>query len=52
MKTKKAKTENSQYEKFIDKARELGRDGDEAAFDGKLRRIAQVKPDKDKAPDK
>ena len=50
MKTKKAKI--SQREKFIDKARELGVDEDEAAFNDKLRRLAQAKPEKDKASDK
>ncbi len=50
MKNKKAKI--SQREKFIDKARELGVDKDEAAFDDNLRRLAQAKPEKHKTPDK
>jgi len=34
----------SQRDKFIDKARELGADEDEAAFEKKLRRIARQVP--------
>jgi hypothetical protein len=34
----------SQSQKFIDKARELGCDEDEKAFDDKLRKIARQKP--------
>lgn len=33
-----------QSKKFLDAARELGCDEDEAAFEDKLRRIAKVKP--------
>ena len=33
-----------QSERFIETARELGCDEDEAAFDEKLKRIATVKP--------
>ena len=36
--------EKSQSEGFIDTARELGCDEDEAAFEEKLKRIATVKP--------
>ena len=39
----------TQSKKFIDKARELGVDEDEAAFDEKLKRLAKTKPKK-KAP--
>ena len=35
---------NSQRERFIETARELGCDEDEAAFDEKLKRIATAKP--------
>ena len=52
MKTKKAKTENSQHEKFIDKARKLGCDEDEAAFEDRLRRIVPKPKKEEKAPDK
>ena len=43
---------NKQSSKFIDKARELGVDEDEAAFDEKLAAIAgqKPKPKKDEAP--
>jgi len=34
----------TQHERFIETARELGCDEDEAAFDEKLRRIATAKP--------
>ena len=37
----------AQQQKFIDKARELGCDDDEAAFDDKLRRVAKQKPKED-----
>ena len=47
MKTKKARAKNSQREKFIDKARELGVDENEAAFDDKLKRLARAKPKKE-----
>lgn len=40
-----------QSQKFIDKARELGTDEDEKAFEGRLRRIAKQQPKKE-APDK
>jgi hypothetical protein len=36
--------EKQQSERFIEIARELGCDEDEAAFDEKLRRIAKAKP--------
>ena len=49
MKSKKAN--NIQPGKFIDKARELGCNEDEAAFDDKLRRIAQTNPEKDEDSD-
>jgi hypothetical protein len=35
---------SEQHKRFIETARELGCDEDEAAFDEKLRRIASVKP--------
>jgi len=43
----------AQHKKFIDKARELGVDEDEAAFDEKLAAIAgqKPKPKNDEAPD-
>ena len=41
---KKARAKNSQHEQFVDKARELGCDEDEAVFEAKLRRIAKPKP--------
>jgi len=41
-------TEKTQSQKFIDKARELGCDEDEKAFDDKLRRIAKQKPKEEK----
>ena len=44
-------TEKSQSEKFIDKARELGADESEKAFDRKLRKIAKRdKISKDQKP--
>jgi len=46
---------NSQSQKFIDKAKELGCNEDEKAFDDKLRKIARQKPadkaEKDKPAD-
>ena len=44
-----AKMDQSQRDKIIDKARELGCDENEAAFEDKLRRI-MPKPKKDEAP--
>jgi hypothetical protein len=38
------KDPRSQADRFIETARELGCDEDEAAFDEKLKRIATVKP--------
>lgn len=40
-----------QSQKFIDKAREIGADEDEKAFEEKLKRIAKQQPKKE-APDK
>jgi hypothetical protein len=37
-------SQTSQSERFIETARELGCDEDEAAFDEKLKRIATAKP--------
>lgn len=42
----------SQREKFIDKARKIGCDESEAAFDEKLRRITPKPKPKEKVPDK
>lgn len=42
---------DSQSQKFIDKARELECDEDEAAFEERLRRMSKQKPKKDKDPD-
>jgi hypothetical protein len=39
-----------QNERFIEAARELGCDEDEAAFDEKLRRIATAKPKPKREP--
>lgn len=36
--------DQSQRGKFVDKARELGADGNEAAFEAKLKRIAKAGP--------
>jgi hypothetical protein len=36
--------DNAQSQRFIDTARELGCDEDEAAFEEKLKRIAMAKP--------
>ncbi|MFD1623917.1 hypothetical protein [Azospirillum griseum] len=41
---KQEKSSTGQHQKFMDAARELGCDEDEAAFEDKLRRIAKVKP--------
>ena len=41
---KKTTDQKPQRERFIETARELGCDEDEAAFEEKLRRIATVKP--------
>ncbi|MDF1748464.1 MAG: hypothetical protein P1V34_06280 [Alphaproteobacteria bacterium] len=43
--------DQSQIDKFIDKAKELGVDEDESAFEEKLKRITGKTPEK-KAPDK
>jgi len=51
--SKTDKVTESQSERFITTARELGCDEDEAAFDEKLKRIASVKPKRTaKAKDK
>ena len=42
----------SQKQKFADKARELGCDEDEAAFEDRLRRIVPKPKKEEKAPDK
>ena len=44
----------AQTQKFIDKARELGCDEDEAAFAAKLKAVAgqKPKPKKDESPEK
>ena len=39
-------TKQKQKDKFIEKARELGCDEDEAAFDERLRKIAKAQPPK------
>lgn len=44
-------TPKTQGNRFIDKAREIGCDEDEKAFDDKLRRIAKAKPKKEKPAD-
>lgn len=49
---KKSNNNKPQSEKFVEKARELECDEDEAALDDKLRRIAKQKPEKEEAPDK
>jgi hypothetical protein len=41
---KTGKPDPEQYKRFVETARELGCDEDEAAFEEKLRRIATVKP--------
>jgi len=43
-KPKNAGSQGEQSKRFIETARELGCDEDEAAFDEKLRRIATAKP--------
>lgn len=52
-KSSKTAAKTSQRQKFIEKARELGCDEDEAAFERTLKRIVprKSKP-KEKAPDK
>jgi hypothetical protein len=48
-----AKTADAeQYRRFVEKARELGCDEDEAAFDAKLRAIARQKPKDEAKPKK
>mgnify|MGYP001212257430 CR=1 FL=1 len=49
----KQQDNKSQSDKFIKKARELGADEEEAAFDDKLRRLTKAKPQpkKEKTPD-
>lgn len=42
--TKAKQDASDQHKRFIETARELGCDEDEAAFDEKLKRIAQAKP--------
>jgi hypothetical protein len=46
-----SKPDPKQSQKFIDKAKELGVDEDEKAFEEKLKRITGKTPEK-KAPDK
>ena len=50
--SKKPEDNKPQSEKFVEKARELECDEDEAAFEAKLRRIAKQKSseEKDKTP--
>lgn len=48
--TKPKSTPKDQHERFIETARKLGCDEDEAAFDEKLKRIVTPKPQKQKAP--
>ena len=43
---------DSQAEKFMRLAREIGADEDEAAFRDRLRRIAKAKPKEKEAPEK
>jgi hypothetical protein len=43
-KPKNAESQGEQSKRFIETARELGCDEDEAAFDEKLKRIATAKP--------
>lgn len=50
--SRKAKAKSSQAEKFISSARKLECDEDEHAFDDKLKRLAQAKTKKEKAPEK
>jgi hypothetical protein len=42
----------TQHERFVETARELGCDEDEAAFDEKLKRIAMAKSKPERAPRK
>ncbi len=44
MTSSRKKADPAQSKRFIETARELGCDEDEAAFDEKLRRIATAKP--------
>ena len=44
MMTKKTKTRNSQYDKFVAAAKATGADEDETTFDAKLAGIAKGKP--------
>jgi hypothetical protein len=44
----KAQSDPSQYDRFIETARQLGCDEDEAAFDEKLKKIARPKPKPDR----
>lgn len=47
-----SRPKSEQSQKFIAKARELGCDESEAAFDEKLKRLAKAKPKpKEKTPD-
>lgn len=46
------KSESTQHDKFANKARELGCDEDEAAFEDRLRRIVPKPKKEEKAPDK
>ena len=48
----RATRSKAQKQKFIAKARELGVDEDESAFDEKLAAVAKQKPKKDEAPEK
>ena len=43
---------SEQHRRFVETARELGCDEDEAAFDEKLKRIAAAKANPSKAPTK
>jgi hypothetical protein len=51
MRKKTPDSQEQQHKRFIETARELGCDEDEAAFEEKLRRIGTVKP-KSKVPAK
>ncbi len=44
------KSKPTQRERFIDKARELGIDEDEAAFEARLKRVAKAGPQAPPAP--
>jgi hypothetical protein len=48
-KTKPSPAKN-QSQRFVEKAREIGCDEDEAAFDRRLRKIAKATPPKDPQP--